>query len=91
MAEKPDRLLNKAEERHRQIVEQYPLYRETAHWTPVLIPKISISDPTIRDWLKERGLERGTREARNDYLVPLTGFFLFKDPKVAMEFKLTWG
>jgi len=36
-------------------------------------------------------LVRGDRESRNDYLVPVSGLWLFKDPKVAVEFKLIWG
>lgn len=43
------------------------------------------------EWADARGLKRGDTESRNDYLVPLDGLWLFKDPKVAMEFKILWG
>jgi len=82
--------LSKAELKHREIVERYPLYRETAHWIPVIVPRHLLEEAIVK-WLADRNLKRGTKEARNDYLVPLTGFFLFKDPRVATEFKLTWG
>jgi hypothetical protein len=45
----------------------------------------------VHEWLTERGLARGTKEARNDYLAPVGRIFLFKDRQIAMEFKLIWG
>jgi len=84
-------MMTPAEKKHRELVEKFPLYKETAHWTPVLC-KVSQRAAIDRvHWAYERGLVRGDRESRNDYLVPVSGLWLFKDPKVAVEFKLIWG
>lgn len=85
--------LSKAEETHLRVIKMDSKYKETAHWTPVLIPRSKLQeiDRELVQWLTDRKLERGTPKARNDYLCPTTGFFLFKDPKIAVEFKLTWG
>lgn len=92
MTAKQSAQLSKAEEVHARIVERHSLYKETAHWTPVLVDvkTLQANDKELTAWLRNRGLERGTPKARNDYLCPVTGLFLFKDPKIAMEFKLLW-
>lgn len=82
---------SRAKEAHEKIVESFPLYKETAHWHPVIC-KVSKGDAIARRaWADNRGLLRGDTQARNDYLVPLDGLWIFKDPKIAMEFKLLWG
>ena len=80
-----------AEKKHQEIIQRYPLYEETAHWTPVLCEKTQEASADRLTWAANRGLMRGDRESRNDYLIPVTGLWLFKDPKVAAEFKLLWG
>lgn len=83
--------LSKAEKAHLDVIWRDPKYKETAHWHPVIIPNMRSKGDEIVAWLEERKLQRGTQEARNDYLIPVTGFFLFKDSRMAVEFKLTWG
>lgn len=83
--------LNKAQQAHAKIVEAFPLYKETAHWHPVLCKTGKSNAEARREWADNRGLVRGDTQARNDYLVPLDGLWLFLDPKVAMEFKMLWG
>jgi hypothetical protein len=83
---------SRSEIKHRQIVERFPLYEETAHWTPVQCAEVTSEAAAERQaWALARGLVRGTKESRNDYLIPVAGFWLFKDPEIAMEFKLLWG
>ena len=67
------------------------MYRETAHWTPVIAKAVRVNELDIINWLNNRGLVRGTSEARNDYLCPTTGLFLFKEQRIAVEFKLIFG
>lgn len=84
--------MNKAETLHQRVLGLSPLYRETAHWTPVVCNNLDKSLEVERFmWAAKRGLKRGDITARNDYLIPLSELWLFKDPKVAMEFKMLWG
>lgn len=80
-----------AEKKHLEIIKQYPLYEETAHWTPVLCENTMEASADRFRWAANRGLKRGDQNSRNDFLIPVSGFWLFKDPKVAAEFKLLWG
>jgi hypothetical protein len=83
---------NKAENWHERIIAAYPIYEETAHWIPVACSVVtSEAAADRRMWADSRGLKRGTKEARNDYLIPVAGLWLFKDPQIAMEFKMLWG
>ena len=81
--------LTQAEIMHRALVKINALYEETAHWTPVI--STNHTKEALLAWFAERNLVRGDRENRNDYLCPVSTLFLFKDPRVAVEFKLTWG
>ena len=59
-------------------------------WKPVLLDsKGSLNDAAL--WLDKRGLKRGDRENRNDWLYPAAYLFLFRDEDVAIEFRLTFG
>lgn len=92
MSSQQNARLSTAEKAHKRIVESFPLYEETAHWHPVLCNRASWKESLERkEWADNRGLLRGTVNARNDYMVPVDGLWIFKDAKVAMEFKLLWG
>lgn len=84
--------MNRAETLHQRVIELSPMYKETAHWTPVSCDSRG-ADTAVEcfAWAEKRGLKRGDTTSRNDFLVPLNGLWLFKDPKVAMEFKMLWG
>lgn len=82
--------MSKAARRHADIVKRFPLYEETAHWTPVIIAA-EHNDSHALDWLIERGHKRGDKESRNDWLYPVNRLVLIRDPEVAMNFKLVWG
>lgn len=83
--------LSKADQAHLEIIKRDPKYKETAHWTPVIVRDMRNKGDDIVAWLDARKLKRGDTKSRNDYLIPVTGFFLFQDVKMAVEFKLTWA
>lgn len=91
MTHKQSAQLSRAEQIHLDVIYRDSKYKETGHWTPVLVSDMKGKGDDIVGWLESRNLKRGTDKARNDYLIPITGFFLFKDVKVAVEFKLTWS
>lgn len=76
---------------HQQIVESFPMYKETADWHPVICRVTKADAEARKEWADNRGLVRSNKQSRNDYMIPLDGLWLFKDPKIAMEFKLLWG
>ena len=75
---------------HAIVLKREPKYAETAHWSKVLIGD-QINIEAACDWLIFKGHVRGDAQSRNDWLLPLGGLFLFRDPRIAVEFKLTWG
>lgn len=66
-----------------------PRYRETSHWTPVIIPYEN--DQLAGTWLIENGHLRGTHINRNDWLHPIDELYLIRDPNTALMFKLAVG
>ena len=80
---------NPAQLFHEQIVRKYPMYEETAHWTPVLVPHERRAE--LAAWIDERGLQRGDDKSRNDWLNPMGKLFLFKTTSVAVEAKIRFG
>lgn len=82
--------MNEAARRHQALVKRFPLYEETAHWTPVIIAT-EHNDSLALGWLQDQGHKRGDKESRNDWLYPVNRLVLIRDPEVAMNFKLVWG
>lgn len=80
---------NPAQKYHELVVLKYPMYEETAHWTPVLIPDERRNE--LARWLEERGLVRGDDKSRNDFLAPAGRLFIFKTLSVAVEAKIRFG
>lgn len=80
---------NPAEQFHERVIAKYPMYQETAHWTPVLIPHERRNELAL--WFEERGLLRGDDKSRNDWLAPTGNLFLFKTASVAVEAKIRFG
>ena len=74
---------------HWHIVTLSSMYWETRMWHPVLVgQQHQLSHAGL--WLSEFG-ERGTPEARNDWLHPSGRLFLIREELLAVKFKLQWG
>ncbi len=77
-----------AHEWHQAVIRRVDMYRNTAHWHPV----ITDSDQTqnAARWLDDRA-PRGTAQLRNEWLHPTASLFLIRELRLATEFKLRWG
>jgi hypothetical protein len=78
---------------HYELVKAMPLYWETRMWFPIVVP--TRHDAAAAAWLFANGYQRGTTEARNDWLTPYAKggktLFLIRDEEVAILFKLKWS
>lgn len=73
---------------HYNLVSQFPMYWETRMWHPVIVRGDNLK-PAL-EWLGTRG-QRGTPEARNDWLHPWKQLILIRETELAVECKLKWG
>lgn len=76
---------------HFKLVRDYPLYWETRSWYPVLVARDHDDHGDADQWMQQRGLKRGDRDSRNDWLHPRGELYLFREEETAIEFKLRWG
>lgn len=76
--------------RHFCLVRNFPMYWDTRMWHPVLT-RDDLDTFRPFQWLVQRGLIRGDKTARNDWLHPLVGFYLFREKDVAAEFRIIFG
>jgi len=82
--------LNKAQAAFKEVQRKYPMYQAQADWTPAIFDSLEKIDE-LKEWLDSQGYKRGDKNARNDYLAPITGLIIFKDSKLAVEAKLRFG
>jgi hypothetical protein len=90
MAGKQKAQTNEAEKLFLEVQKRYPMYKEQADWTPTIFDDADQRNE-LADWLEERGLKRGDKDNRNDWLAPIRGLIIFKDSRVAVEAKLRFG